>query len=150
MFGADAAICGICAFHDDCGKSAKELLTNLSQHIEVGNVGSMHVSSKPTIIKEKVAVKKIVTSESKLTKLVNQILKAAPDFKERILLGENPFSLSAKPAYFKPCVDVLLSSNNETDRLIRLLVLVFNKSQSQAEKDVALFLSAIEYIKEHQ
>ena len=147
MFGADAAICGICRYHDDCGVAAKATLARLATVIDVGNVGIMHVCTKTALPKAVKIAAAPSSSNAKVNKLVSQILKAAPDAQAHFYAGTNPFDVSAKPPYLKPLIDILFSSEPTPERMRRLLVTVFLKSEKEAEALLTLTLSAIDVIK---
>ena len=146
MFGADAALCGVCAYHDDCKTTAQAATERLRKLMDVGNVGAMHVTVTPTPVAQPRIAKPAGTAKNKLNALINQINKAAPDAIERLSQQENPFTVSSKPAYLKPLVDIRLSSDASEARQLRLLMDVFEKTAVEAEKLLALFDEALEVI----
>ena len=119
----------------------------LASVIDVGNTGVMLVNVKKEPKKADVTKSKApVVGRVKLATLIKQILKAAPDVAEKMGAGQNPFSISAKPAYIKPLTDILLSADSEDDRCLRLLTEVFKMSDKKASEALSLFKSALDAI----
>lgn len=164
MFGADAAICGICRHHDDCGVAAKTALAALAEKIEVGNTSTMHVCTKSQKVVEGIYKSEQFTvdkahkafagispkSTKKVDKLVSQILKAEPDARAHFIAGINPLDASFRTPFVKPLIDILFSREPSPERMIELMVTVFSKSEKEAKAQIALLLSAIDVIKTNE
>ncbi len=149
-FGADAAICGVCSHHDDCMPLAKNMLTEIAAHMDVGNVGSMHISKKahknqPIIAASAVKVVCNKGGKSKMDALIKQILKANSQAGELLSNNVNPFSVSTKPAHLRALTNLIIEGK-EDDQLISFLAENFSKNRNEAEKLLSLTKSAFELL----
>jgi hypothetical protein len=128
---------------------AKNMLTEIAAHMDVGNVGSMHISKKvhknqPTVAAIAVKVVSNKSGKSKMDALIKQILKANPQAGKLLSNNVNPFSVSTKPAYLRTLTNLIIESKE--DDQIGFLAESFSGNRDEAEKLLSLTKSAFELL----
>jgi len=145
-YGADDEICAECPAVDQCGPVAAENLIQLGKVVDVGNIGSMHfvgIKPKDSLFKAKT---RPMSAQSTIDEMVRRINSCSTEVVAKFSRGENPFSISDKPAYLRPIAAFILKGEGDDDTIIGCLTGKFNLPQYQAVMLCNIVKQSLAYI----
>jgi len=124
-YGADDDICRACVAVNECAVKAGENLAELAKIIDVGNVKSMHSVSPP---------KRVIPEP---------VEEPPSEIQLALLRGENPFSVSHKPAFLRPITMFILNGGGNKSDIVKLLKVKFDIPTKSAEKKCNIIVSEL-------
>jgi len=155
-FGADDDICRCCSANEQCKPLAVANLKDLSQLIDVGNVASMHFIAPENKTKPKKdenvnnemlpADSSVVALSAQANAMIERINKCTANIHADMIAGNNPFSISDKPAYLRPITNLILCGIADDETVVKDLMSKFDLPETQAKSLFNIVKSAMTYL----